>query len=75
MLPISYAGSSVCPPACQHPTTQFFTGLISFLPPNQQRQSPEGNNKANNVSENVAVHIWQDNRGKSEPSWCDFTAV
>jgi len=28
--------------ACQHPTTQFFTGRMPFLPPNQQRQSTEG---------------------------------
>ena len=27
---------------CQHPTTQFFTGWMPFLPPNQQRQSTEG---------------------------------
>jgi len=26
----------------QHPTTQFFTGRMTFLPPNQQRQSTEG---------------------------------
>jgi len=26
----------------QHPTTQFFTGRMPFLPPNQQRQSIEG---------------------------------
>jgi len=26
----------------QHPTTQFFTGWMHFLPPNQQRQSTEG---------------------------------
>jgi len=26
----------------QHPTTQFVTGRMSFLPPNQQRQSTEG---------------------------------
>jgi len=25
-----------------HPTTQFFTGWMPFLPPNQQRQSTEG---------------------------------
>jgi len=25
------------------PTTQFFTGRMPFLPPNQQRQSIEGN--------------------------------
>jgi len=28
---------------CQHPTTQFFTGRMPFLPPNQQHQSTEGN--------------------------------
>jgi len=27
---------------CQHPTTQFFTGWMPFLPTNQQRQSTEG---------------------------------
>jgi len=27
---------------CQHLTTQFFTGRMPFLPPNQQRQSTEG---------------------------------
>ena len=27
----------------QHPTTQFFTGRMPFLPPNQQHQSTEGN--------------------------------
>jgi len=26
---------------CQYPTTQFFTGRMPFLPPNQQRQSTE----------------------------------
>jgi len=26
----------------QHPTTQFFTGWMPFLPPNQERQSTEG---------------------------------
>ena len=26
----------------QHTTTQFFTGRMPFLPPNQQRQSTEG---------------------------------
>jgi len=28
----------------QHQTTQFFTGQMPFLPPNQQRQSTEGKN-------------------------------
>jgi len=27
------------------PTTQFFTGWMPFLPPKQQRQSTEGNEK------------------------------
>jgi len=27
---------------CQHPTTQFFTGRMPFLPTNQQRRSTEG---------------------------------
>jgi len=27
--------------SCQHPTIQFFTGRMPFLPPNQQRQSTE----------------------------------
>jgi len=26
----------------QHPTSQFFTGWMPFMPPNQQRQSTEG---------------------------------
>ena len=30
----------------QHPTTQFFTGRMPFLPPNQQRQSTEGKTAA-----------------------------
>ena len=29
----------------QHPTTQFFTGRMPFLPPNEQRQSTEGISK------------------------------
>jgi len=29
--------------ARQYPTTQFFTGRMPFLSPNQQRQSTEGN--------------------------------
>jgi len=32
----------------QHPTTQFFTGWMPFLPPNQQCQSTEGNGNALN---------------------------
>ena len=30
---------------CQHPTTQFFTSQMPFLPPNQQRQSTESQSK------------------------------
>jgi len=46
------SGSGVCWAICksaphprqprQHPTTQFFTGRMPFLTPNQQRQSTEG---------------------------------
>jgi len=38
----SYANLHLDPDTCQHPTTQFFTGWMPFLPPNQQRQSTEG---------------------------------
>ena len=37
----------------QHPTTQFFTGQMPFLPPNQQRQSTEGTQK---VFDNINIH-------------------
>jgi len=49
--PVSSSGISwaICKSApcsrqipCQHLTTQFFTGRMPFLPPNQQRQSTEG---------------------------------
>ena len=32
---------------CQHPTTQFFTGRMPFLLPNQKRQSTGGNHYKN----------------------------
>jgi len=45
------SGSGICWAICksalhpgqprQHPTTQFFTGRMPFLPPNQQRQSTD----------------------------------
>ena len=38
----------------QHPTAQFFTGRMPFLPPNQQRQSTEGNKDIGRVPVNVA---------------------
>ena len=34
---------------CQHPITQFFTGRMPFLPPNQQRQSTEGKSCRNKL--------------------------
>ena len=34
----------------QHPTTQFFTGRMPFLTPNQQRQSTEGKSVSNTAS-------------------------
>jgi len=36
----------------QHPTTQFFTGRMPFLPPNQQRQSTEGTRTDDTASQN-----------------------
>jgi len=37
---------------CQHPTTQFFTGRMPFVLPNQQHQSTEGKQKVNKSSKN-----------------------
>ena len=34
----------------QHPTAEFFTGRMPFLPPNHQRQSTEGIQPAGDVS-------------------------
>ena len=34
----------------QYPTTLFFTGRMPFMPPNQQRQSTEGNVRQSPVS-------------------------
>ena len=39
---ISWAICKSTPCSRQHPTTQFFTGWMPFLPLNQQRQSTEG---------------------------------
>jgi len=39
---VSDIGSMLLITTCQHSTTQFFTGRMPFLPPNQQRQSTEG---------------------------------
>jgi len=35
----------------QHPTTQFFTRRMPFLPPNQQRQTTEGKSCSINSAE------------------------
>ena len=45
---------------CQHPTTQFFTDRMPFLPPNQQRQSTEGNWQIflNTNTQHVNCIIW-----------------
>jgi len=39
----------------QHFTTQFFTGRMPFLPPNQQRQSTEGTIHLANTAECVVA--------------------
>ena len=54
------SGSGICWAICksaphprqprQHLTTQFFTGRMPFLPPNQQRQSTEGTYTPGNES-------------------------
>jgi len=40
---------------CQHPTTQFFTGRMPFLPPNQQCQSTEGSHPTTDDHFNSSV--------------------
>jgi len=37
------------------PTTQFFTGRMLFLPPNQQRQSTEGNWKKTQCTKKLSL--------------------
>ena len=39
----------------QHPTAQFFTGRMPFLPPNQQRQSTEGKDKTTKKIELIGL--------------------
>jgi len=44
--------------SCQHPTAQFFTGRMPFLPPKQQYQSTEAsvdNKQSVAMSRSVAV--------------------
>jgi len=43
--------------AMQHPTTQFFTGRMPFLTPNQQSQSTEGNWLSTLVQQNQQLLI------------------
>ena len=43
---------------CQHPTSQFFTGRMPFLPPNQQRQSTEGTHYWNYTMNNAQHTSW-----------------
>ena len=45
----------------QHPTTQFFTGRMPFLPPNQQRQSTEGNHSVIHVPKFIGIEqlLWK----------------
>ena len=55
-------GSGICWAICksaphprqprQQPTTQFFTGRMPFLPPNQQHQSTEGTVRSSKVHQN-----------------------
>jgi len=62
-------GSGICWAICksaphprqprQHPTTQFFTGWMPFLPPNQQCQSTEGNFLFINSHGSVCFHCSQ----------------
>jgi len=53
---------------CQHATTQFFTGRMPFLPPNQQRQSNEGQWFVMSAKETK-----KDTTHKSRPGNCGLT--
>ena len=65
------SGSGICWAICksaphprqphQHHTTQFFTGWMPFLPPNQQHQSTEG---INIISEVITKLFTDDNNWK-----------
>jgi len=43
----------------QHPTTQFFTGRMPFLQPNQQRQSTERHQQSQNKINIYEKGAWQ----------------
>jgi len=64
-----YASLHIAPDKkpCQHPTTQFFTGRMPFLPPNQQRQCTEGiiQNALYNIAHNTAIiNFWNESSVK-----------
>jgi len=44
---------------CQHPTTQFFTSWMPFLPPNQQHQSTEGMTSKNTFNKIKNKYVWR----------------
>jgi len=51
----------VCTPCRQprqHPTTQFFTGRMPFLTPNQQRQSTEGTTIHTHTHTTILLLFW-----------------
>jgi len=66
------SGSGICWAVCksaphprqprQHPTTQFFTGWMPFLPPNQQHQSTEDvtveQQKNRNFASQMTLKLW-----------------
>jgi len=56
----------------QHPTTQFFTGRMPFLPPNQQRQSIEGK-KTLYITDKLCkccIFNWQSNKQQNMNQYC-----
>jgi len=57
----------------QHPTTQFFTGRMPFLLPNQQRQSTEGRLEVTKTITNVGKI--KNNKEKGCGKMCDTVTV
>jgi len=61
------------------PPLSFFTGRMPFLPPNQQRQSTEGNkislNKNNKMCRvTMPAEFYTDNRNNKHHNMCKLTA-
>ena len=54
---------------CQHPTTQFFTGRMPFLSPNQQCQSTEGNTIRYVLENRLNLVHGAKNRKAKEKTW------